>query len=458
MEGSIELALRTLREAGATVQLADARLWAAEAFLAADQPERARAEAHQVLLYAEEIWDVPLRNRADRLLAAAESRLVPDAEGSRLDTLLTLAISVARHRDQGALLDAIADAALDLLEGERCFVLLMEHGQPIVAVARSRSGADPGRPARAVVQRALTSGRPVIASDLGDREDIRMASESLLVLNLNSVMCVPLVDGESVLGAVYIDSQVSNEQELREASRLMQALAAHAAVSVTNARYLEEARHRAERAAEITHDMRRPAASIAIIASMLRGQGDLDDDVVESLRDIGDLCKDILAMADGYLDNRIGSLHPIDLSRLTARLISLLAHGARPQGVALEVDLEDGAWINGVADDLNRALTNLITNAVKFSPSGSAVEIGVRVEEREVRWWVRDRGPGIPADLLGRIFERGVQAPDAPHGFGLGLAIARRIVEEHRGRVRAGNHPGGGALFELWLPRGRIRG
>ncbi len=443
-------ALHPLRQAGATRALYEARLWAGEAHVADGRVDEARAIANQVLHYAEEVWDVPLRSRAERLLSLAESAR-PGAAPDRLSTLLDLAGRIARAQDAGAVLGAVAEAALELLEVQRAFVLLLDGEVLTVAAARVRQGLSTEPPSMSVVGRALSTGRSVLAPDLDEREDLRIASQSLRDFHLRSVMCAPLIEGESQIGALYVDSRLALGQEPGDAIQLLQALAAHAAVAVTNARMARQARERAERAKDVAHDMRRPAASIATIASALLTRTD-DDESRRALQDIRALCQDVLATAEDHLEERAATTAPLDLHALSRRLVALLGYEGRSRGVLVELVAGEDAPVYGVAGDLNRALSNLLSNAIKHSPPGATVEISLAVEGAQARWGVRDRGPGIPEGLETRIFERGLQAPGQRGGYGLGLNIARRILREHGGEVRAFNHPDGGAVFEVTLP------
>jgi two-component system, OmpR family, sensor kinase len=105
---------------------------------------------------------------------------------------------------------------------------------------------------------------------------------------------------------------------------------------------------------------------------------------------------------------------------------------------------------------LYRALENLVRNAVKFAPEGTAVEVEVtrRVNPERAVATVADRGPGVPEKHLEAIFEPFFRSTSSTGtgGFGLGLAIARRAVAAHRGAIRASNRAGGGLLVEIVLP------
>ena len=105
---------------------------------------------------------------------------------------------------------------------------------------------------------------------------------------------------------------------------------------------------------------------------------------------------------------------------------------------------------------LERVVYNLLENTVKFTPPGSAVDIGARIGETSVVVWIADNGPGLPKgreEIIFNKFERGRPA-DAKPGVGLGLAICRAIVEAHGGEMHAENRPSGGARFTFTLPRG----
>jgi two-component system sensor histidine kinase MprB len=107
-------------------------------------------------------------------------------------------------------------------------------------------------------------------------------------------------------------------------------------------------------------------------------------------------------------------------------------------------------YLIGEADTLERAVTNLLDNAVKWSPPGGVVE--VRLTGGELT--VRDHGPGIAAGDLPRVFDRFYRSVEARSlsGSGLGLAIVRRTADRHSGQVSAANAPDGGAVFTLRLP------
>jgi two-component system sensor histidine kinase MprB len=112
-------------------------------------------------------------------------------------------------------------------------------------------------------------------------------------------------------------------------------------------------------------------------------------------------------------------------------------------------------WVRGRAQALERAVTNLLENAVKFSPDGTTVE----VESAPGRVSVRDHGPGIAEEDLQRVFDRFYRAPSTVSrpGSGLGLSIVQKVVSAHEGSVFAANAPGGGAVvgFELAPADGR---
>jgi signal transduction histidine kinase len=101
-------------------------------------------------------------------------------------------------------------------------------------------------------------------------------------------------------------------------------------------------------------------------------------------------------------------------------------------------------------------LNNLVGNAVKFTPDGGYIEIALQRHDREAWFSVRDTGVGIPADRLDRVFKRfyQVESPLRRHygGLGLGLAIAKELVELHNGRIWAESRPGEGSTFTVALP------
>jgi len=100
-----------------------------------------------------------------------------------------------------------------------------------------------------------------------------------------------------------------------------------------------------------------------------------------------------------------------------------------------------------------QVLSNLLKNAVKFSPSGSTIEVGTQADPLEVIFWVRDGGAGIAQGNLARVFDRHWQAPaTAAQGQGLGLFISKGIVEAHGGRIWAESEVGRGSTFSFALP------
>jgi signal transduction histidine kinase len=157
---------------------------------------------------------------------------------------------------------------------------------------------------------------------------------------------------------------------------------------------------------------------------------------------------------------------PTDLTALVERLVERFQPQAVRRNIALA--LQSAAW-DGLPQALNidpqrvdQILSNLLSNALRYTPDGGQIAVGVAVDgaaglgRPAVQITVRDSGPGIPPEALPHVFERFYRADRsrsrAEGGSGLGLAIARQLAEAHGGSLTAANHPQGGAVFTLILP------
>ena len=213
-----------------------------------------------------------------------------------------------------------------------------------------------------------------------------------------------------------------------------------------------------------SHELRTPLTSIRGALGLLTGGivGDLPASAQRML--------DIAVRSTDRLIRLINDI--LDLERLTSGKLSLTFEACEVAGLisraveeirgaadAVAVEIRAGSVDGRVWADLDRViqtLTNLIGNAIKFSPPFGAVEVSAQVEEGHICFAVEDHGPGIPAHQLEAVFERfqQVDASDsrAKGGTGLGLAICRSIVEQHGGRIWAESVFGEGATFRFTLP------
>jgi len=148
---------------------------------------------------------------------------------------------------------------------------------------------------------------------------------------------------------------------------------------------------------------------------------------------------------------------PVDFTRLVNDSVEAVEMLAEDRDIALSGGSLPGLQLTGDEGRLRQLLLILLDNALKYTPEGGRVGVSTELHGGSVRLLVRDSGPGIdPADLP-RIFERFYRADKARtgKGSGLGLSIARWIVDAHNGRISATNAPGGGALFTVTLPLGK---
>jgi len=225
-------------------------------------------------------------------------------------------------------------------------------------------------------------------------------------------------------------------------------------------------RMRDELIANISHELRTPLTSIVGYLELLSEMGPdelgpqarrlveiLARNAVRELRLVNDLLA--VSFVDDYLANT--SLEPVDLGVLAGQVVEeqqLFAHGA---GLELSVVAEDSVVVRGNADRLVRLLENLVVNSCKFSPPGGQIRVGVTTEGPDAVLTVADTGIGVSEAERERLFERLYRAPGAidrhVEGAGLGLSIAKAIVDAHAGTITIDSTPGEGTLVRVALPR-----
>ena len=165
---------------------------------------------------------------------------------------------------------------------------------------------------------------------------------------------------------------------------------------------------------------------------------------------------DLSAMTAGGLRLNVTT---VDLRDVIGGAVETVRPAADAKGLHVNVSIDATDVIAGDAARLRQVLWNLLANAVKFTPAGGAIEVGVVEGPSDTTITVRDTGAGIPATVLPHLFEPFRQDAGLPRtagGLGLGLALVRRIVEAHGGTVAASSDgPGLGASFAVRLPTGR---
>ena len=213
----------------------------------------------------------------------------------------------------------------------------------------------------------------------------------------------------------------------------------------------------------VSHELRTPLTSIAGSLGLLAGgaAGELPE---KASRLIGiahsnsqrlvRLINDILDVEKLESGRQPMTMEVLDLRDVARRSVEGVQGYADQLGVVLSLGEGEPAPVRGDMDRLIQVVTNLLSNAAKFSPSGGEVSVGVNPETRIARLSVTDRGPGIPDAFRARIFGKFADASDAraKGGTGPGLAIAREIAERHGGRLWFESQEGEGATFHLDLP------
>jgi PAS domain S-box-containing protein len=398
--------------------------------------------------------------------------------------LLELARTTAGTLELGSILDAAGDFLVRLLDLSNCFILLYD---PATQVLR---GAAASRKHRAffrtveiplqspgVAATAARERRPVVEEDtatgrLGRRDLIERFGEKAL-------LSVPLLLRGELLGAVVLDDTRRPRSFSPELVRLAETSAGLLALSVANARLYESLRAsyavleatRAEMvkrerlaalgelSAIVAHEVRNPLGVIFNAVSSLRRlvpqQGDpelLLDIVAEESDRLNRIVSDLLDFARP----RALSLQLEDLDRLLREsLDAALADPALSGRVQIDAQLPSS--LPPLPMDrhlLRQALVNVLVNAMQAMPQGGTVRLRVHAERDTqpafVRIEVADEGSGIPPELLPRVFEPFFTTK--ARGTGLGLAVVKRIVEDHQGEVRVRSEPGGGTTFTFRLP------
>lgn len=288
------------------------------------------------------------------------------------------------------------------------------------------------------------------------------------VLRLHSFMIVPLVARGRVLGLITLAFSDSGRRYGPAELALAEELARRAALAIDNARLYGQAQQ-AVRAREgvlavVSHDLRNPLASILLNTSTvleLSAPGALDPWVADSLRQTVALVEQSNRLIEDLLDvSRVtnGGITllraPHDLRDLATRADRMLRPLAEDRGLSLEVTVPDApvpANVDG--DRVLQVLSNLVGNAIKFTPAGGRVSLAMEAANGIARVMVKDTGIGIAADELDHVFDPFRQVGDVDRrGVGLGLPIARGIVEAHGGRISASSEPGVGSVFTFTLP------
>ena len=425
-------------------------------------------ESGRVVLIVPEGRDITERKRAEnRQQFLAEAGGLLATIGAEHDLLSKIAKLAVRFVADCCIVDVVEDEGVRRLE-----VAHAAADRPWFADVLARIPLDQTRPH--LVWSVLETRKPVLMSDVppGFMESVAQSEEhlrALLALELRSLMAVPLLVLGRILGVLLFISSRADRRYEAEDLRVAMELAQRVALAVENARLYRTAQDAIEGREEVlrvvAHDLRTPLSTALMAATAIlrvcRAENDagkaahkLAATISRSLDRASRLIRDLLDVArmerGGFAVERT-ALPP---GEILMEVAEMFASPASDRSLELETKVpEELPPVFVDRERILQVLSNLVDNAVKFTPPGGRVRIEAERRNDEVCFSVSDTGPGILHEHLPRVFDRFWQARQADRrGTGLGLPIARRLVEAHGGRIWAESTPGQGSTFHFTVP------
>jgi signal transduction histidine kinase/DNA-binding response OmpR family regulator len=377
-----------------------------------------------------------------------------------LQTLLDITRELTGTLELENVLSYIAEQARELL-GARAALLHLRHGDTYPREVST--GVDPHREPRVVqavaeiVLRVASSRRPWRA-DGG-------------VSVLRSVLAVPLTREGSAIGVLVLIDRMTGEGFDDEQEALASGFATHAAVAIRNAQIYEETKRldrlQSSFIAAISHELRTPLTSMKAPLEILNSRygGALNEAgqqllkiCLSSAERLEDLIELILFSAESGEELDPGQFEVIGVDELVHEAVDRIEGVAAHKEVPIEVTATDAtATVFGYHRGLVRVLVCLLSNAVKFSERGQRVHLRTESDGERVAIHVVDEGVGIDPDDQPLIFRRFAQLDGSltkrHPGTGLGLSVARALVEQHGGEIRVTSRIGSGSQFSIDLPQ-----
>jgi signal transduction histidine kinase len=220
---------------------------------------------------------------------------------------------------------------------------------------------------------------------------------------------------------------------------------------------------RREFLSNVAHELRTPLMAASGYLQLLQKDMLPPDQMKAAMQTIGQNLQQIIHLVNDILflqemDLLLDEFRPVEMNVIAHHVLEKYQEKAAAHSVTLRLrDKPELAPIPGDATLLERALTALVDNAIKFSPNGGTVEIRLAEKENTLRISVQDEGIGIDPEIRPRIFDRFYHLERSGDklfsGIGLGLAITRQVIEQHKGKLEVESTPGKGSTFTMCLPR-----
>ncbi len=402
------------------------------------------------------------------------------ALGARLAALNDLFQELTASLELERTMQTVVEASRELLAADTTVILLRSEDGRGMHLAASRGLRSEARWEQLAldeeaVQRFATTTIPYVVDDVADQPPaIQILLEKA---GLTSLVAVALVLAERTMG-ILCAGRRSAMRFSEDDVAFLNALAQEAALAIRNARLYEREREQVQQlrtlealqagfVSVVSHELRTPLTCIKTSVDMLENadaiatpdvRRELLDTIAHHTGRLETMVEDLLDATRLEAGQLTLSLQPTDLGLLTERTVRAFAPLAENRKQTLELDMPEK--LEPIPVDRHRmeqVLTNLISNAHRFAGKGGKIRVALTSGDDHLEFIVADDGPGIPEDEHDRIFEKFYVVNDGRGlaGVGLGLYIARQLVELHDGRIWVESVPGEGCSFHVAIPKKR---
>ncbi len=360
------------------------------------------------------------------------------------------------------ILDASVRVVAEVTGVEGCSINLLEEDTGKMT-ARARVGVQRDVAIeRATYQSRLLSGKPLVIRDTLAREFPEVDDE------IESLICVPLRLEERIFGSICIYGEPGRRLS-DEMISLLSSLGDVISLAIAHAMVYKEVKRLSDAKTmfllHASHELRSPANAISSIASTLldgylgeitQRQRELIGRIHLRAQTLSEVVSDLHVLTRGRMEQSSFKPVAVSLDRLAREIVELYESRARERGVVLAFDCAvPDASVSGAEDGLRSVITNLLSNAIAYTPRGGFVTVRIGEQGDRILLEVKDTGIGVPREERDRIFSEFFRASNAKAtseiGTGLGLAIVKANVERYGGTIEFDSEEGKGTLFRISL-------